>query len=206
MKRIFSSLVVILSVGCAMPPSQGPQALGTSQEALSNDQCPQGLPASLVPGADQALFRIYPAEGVQIYRCLAQANGTYAWVFDAPDALLLSNDDWDDDGERRILGHHYAGPTWEYKDRSTVVGAKVAAATVDPTAIPWLLLNAVSHGPTAGVFTDVTSVQRLETAGGLAPTSGCDATTVNAAARVPYTATYFMYRARSGDNSNRQCQ
>lgn len=203
MRRIFSSLVMLAA--CAMPPAGPSPSVATSQEALSSDDCPASVPAALAPAADQALFRIYPAEGVQIYRCTLTASGAYAWVFDVPDALLLSNDDWDDEGERRIVGHHYAGPTWEYKDRSTVVGSKVAGATVDPTAIPWLLLTAKSHGG-SGLFTDVTTIQRLNTVGGLAPSSGCDATTVNTAARVPYTATYFMYRTREGDNSRRQCR
>ena len=129
MRRIFSSLVLLAA--CAMPPSGSSPALATSQEALSNDGCPANMPAGLAPGADQALFRVYPAEGVQIYRCTAAANGTYSWVFDVPDALLLANDDWDDEGERRIVGHHYAGPTWEFKDRSTVVGKKVGQSTID---------------------------------------------------------------------------
>ena len=49
-------------------------------------------------------------------------------------------------------------------------------------------------------------IQRLQTTGGLAPSSGCDATTVGAVARVPYTAVYFMYRTRGGDNTSRQCR
>jgi hypothetical protein len=205
MRRILSSFVVVLSA-CAVPQAgNNVPELASSREALSSDGCPASVPAALAPAADQELFRIFPAEGVQIYRCTAGASGTASWVFDSPDALLLANNDWDDEGERRIVGHHYAGPTWEYKDHSTIVGKKAAAATVDPTAIPWLLLTAASHGATTGLFTDVTTVQRLETTGGLAPAAGCDATTIGAVARVPYTATYFMYRTRNGDNSNKQC-
>jgi hypothetical protein len=204
MRRIVSSLSVVLSA-CAMQPGASSQSFATAQQELSNEQCPVSMPAGLAPAADQALLRIFPAEGVQIYRCTAAANGTIAWVFESPDALLLSNDDWDDEGERRIVGHHYVGPVWEFKDRSTVKAAKVAAATPDPSAIPWLLLVANAHGG-SGLFTDVTSIQRLETAGGTAPASGCDATTVGTAARVAYTARYFMYRTRAGDNTNRQCR
>ena len=76
-----------------------------------------------------------------------------------------------------------------------VVGARVAAATVDPTAIPWLLLSAKSTaGP--GIFADVTYVQRVNTAGGLAPTTDCDADHLGQAVPVPYTAEYFFYRAK----------
>jgi hypothetical protein len=45
-------------------------------------------------------------------------------------------------------------------------------------------------------MTDVTYVQRLDTAFGLAPATGCDATQVGATARVDYTATYYFYVAR----------
>jgi hypothetical protein len=201
MKRIICSLAVVFGA-CAVP--QDPAApVASSQQALSKDQCPSGVPAALAPAADQALYKVFAAEGVQIYRCTANATGA-AWVFDSPDALLLKNDDADDDGDLRIVGHHFAGPSWEYKDRSVVVGKKAAGATVDATAIPWLLLTAVSHSGD-GKFAQVTSIQRLNTAGGLAPATGCDATTVGAVARVPYTATYFMYRTHDGDNSNRQC-
>jgi hypothetical protein len=177
--------------------------VSTSQQELSRAECPATVPPTLVPAADQALDFVFAAEGVQIYRCTANATGA-SWVFDSPDALLMKNDDADDDGDLRIVGHHFAGPSWEYKDRSVVVGAKVAGATVDATAIPWLLLKAASHTGD-GKFAEVTSVQRLNTVGGLAPATGCDATTIGAVARVPYTATYFMYRTRTGDNSNRQC-
>jgi hypothetical protein len=44
---------------------------------------------------------------------------------------------------------------------------------------------------------DVSYIQRLDTAGGLAPTTGCDASHVGAIARVDYTATYFFYRPKS---------
>jgi hypothetical protein len=203
MRRALSSLVVLFTA-CAVPPGASSPEAATAQQELSNDDCPAVVPAAIAPAADQALYRVFPAEGVQIYRCTASPTGTFSWVFESPDALLLANTDWDDDGERRIVGHHYAGPTWEYKDHSTVVGAKVAGATVDATAIPWLLLTATAHGG-SGLFSSISSIQRLNTTGGLAPTSGCDATTVGTMARVPYTAVYFMYRMRAGDNTGRQC-
>jgi hypothetical protein len=43
----------------------------------------------------------------------------------------------------------------------------------------------------------VTYIQRLDTVAGLAPTTGCDATTVGTTARVDYTATYFFYVAKN---------
>jgi hypothetical protein len=40
---------------------------------------------------------------------------------------------------------------------------------------------------------DIVDIQRVNTTGGLAPTSGCGATTVGAVADVPYTADYYFY-------------
>jgi hypothetical protein len=40
---------------------------------------------------------------------------------------------------------------------------------------------------------NVSYIQRLDTAGGLAPTTGCTADHVGEIAEVPYTATYYFY-------------
>ncbi|HMJ12980.1 MAG TPA: DUF3455 domain-containing protein, partial [Polyangiaceae bacterium] len=90
---------------------------------------------------------------------------------------------------------HYAGPTWEYRDGSKVVAARVSGFTADPTAIPLLLLSAVSHEG-KGKMSKVTYIQRLDTAGGLAPTAGCDASHVGEIARAGYAATYVFYKAK----------
>jgi hypothetical protein len=72
----------------------------------------------------------------------------------------------------------------------------VAGFTDDPNSIAELLLKASSHQG-KGIMDDITYIQRLETVGGLAPTEGCDADHVGVIARVPYSATYFFYRADS---------
>jgi hypothetical protein len=46
----------------------------------------------------------------------------------------------------------------------------------------------------AGVFTDISIVQRLNTAGGAPPASGCDEASVNAQTRVPYSADYYFFK------------
>jgi Protein of unknown function (DUF3455) len=53
----------------------------------------------------------------------------------------------------------------------------------------------VQEGPTGGdTLTAVTFIQRLNTAGGVAPSTGCSMSTdVGAKAFVPYTADYFFY-------------
>lgn len=178
-----TSFVAALALGgCSV--GSGDPSTGEASDAISSDACPDSTPAALTPAADQNLAWVFDAEGVQIYQC----NGT-AWTFVAPRADLLN-----DGGE--VVGHHYAGPTWEANDGSTVVGAKRAGVTVDPTAVPWLLLGAVSHGPVDGRFSDVSSIQRLETSGGNAPATGCDAAHAGATAEVPYTARYAMYKTK----------
>jgi hypothetical protein len=131
------------------------------------------------------------AFGTQNYTCQQTATG-YAWTLVAPDATLV------DDHGKKIMSH-YAGPTWKAKDGSTVVGARVDGVTVSPTAIPWLLLRAASttEGPHNGDrLTETTYIQRINTTGGLAPSTGCDAGHLGEARNVEYTADYYFYRAR----------
>ena len=90
-----------------------------------------------------------------------------------------------------------------YRDSSSVVAARAAGATVDPAAIPWLLLNVTSHGGEQGKLSDIVSIQRLQTTGGNAPATGCDADHVGAEADVLYTARYFFYRTSNRTNNVR---
>jgi hypothetical protein len=80
------------------------------------------------------------------------------------------------------------------------VGAVDARLDV-PGAIPWLRLRATSttQGPGGGDrLTATTYIHRLNTTGGVAPTGGCDTTTVGNAANVPYTSDYYFYRYKPG--------
>ncbi len=158
-------------------------------EALTENACPDNVPGNLAPSADQTLWFVLAAEGVQIYRCAATATG-YGWAFVAPRADLL-----DPGGE--VVGFHDAGPMWHSEDGSSVRGARIDAAPSPAGAIPWLLLGAVAHAGD-GKMANVSSIQRLNTSGGVAPTSGCDAGQVGAIAEVPYTADYFFYKESNG--------
>ena len=145
------------------------------------------VPDKLKPGAYESLAMIVPAKGVQIYECRALPNAAGAsWAFVAPEADLL-------DARGAVTGKHYAGPHWDALDGSKIVGAvKARADAPQATAIPWLLLSAKSVGG-QGRFANVTSVQRIHTAGGLAPTKPCDASTLGAIERVPYSADYLFF-------------
>jgi hypothetical protein len=92
-----------------------------------------------------------------------------------------------------VVGTHGAGPSWTAKDGSTLVAKKIARADAPrPEAIPWLLLQAVTTGG-HGIFSAVTYVQRVETARGRAPVSGCEASTLGTLSRSEYAAEYYFY-------------
>src|SRR5882724_8940255 len=170
--------------GCSM--QVGGEEVGAQDEALSSSCAPVVPPALAVPDGNKLAFHL-DAIGVQIYGCQELPTG-FAWVFVAPEAQLFN-------GGGRVVGKHYAGPTWEAKDGSKVMGAKVASFVSSPSSIPWLLLAATSHEG-SGRMSEVTFIQRLDTAGGIAPTGGCDADHLGSVARVDYAATYFFYEAR----------
>jgi len=160
----------------------------SAREAVSALRVAVTVPSILnVPSGNVVAFKTF-AEGSQIYVSTETSPGVYAWVFRAPVATLYSSE-----GLKGTVGTHYAGPTWESKSGSKVVGTRLQGATVDPTAIPWLLLGAVtSQGP--GVFEGVTYIQRVNTVGGLAPSSGANASTVGQEVYVPYTAEYLFFK------------
>ncbi len=184
-----STLLATALAACATDDSLGDDAdIGSIESALSRHDCPDGVPADLAPAADQDLAFVLHATGVQKYTCAASATG-FAWTLVAPDAVLYRRD--------CPVGIPSRGPPWEHAAGPPVVAARAAGASPDPTAIPWLLLNAVSHGAEKGKMSKVSSIQRLSTTGGLAPATGCDADHVGAAVDVPYTADYFFYRTKS---------
>jgi len=191
------SLVSMLA-GCSQEPgSASEESPGQATEALCSYECPL-TPAALTPPAGETIKSKLLGVGVQIYMCTANATASaFTWTFVAPQANLFN-----DDG--KLVGTHFIGPTWQGNDGSSVVGKKVAGVTVDPSAVPWLLLQAASHGSESGRFDDVTSIQRLSTVGGIAPTDGCDATHVGAIAQVPYSTDYVFYRAKP-KGSVQQC-
>jgi hypothetical protein len=122
--------------------------------------------------------------GVQIYLC-APAQAGFAWRLTAPDADLF-------DAAGHKVGHHFAGPSWQANDGSTVTGEVISSnAAPMPGVIPWLLLRAKSHAG-AGVFTAVSFIARVDTRGGAAPGGGCDRAHAGATRRVPYAATYIL--------------
>jgi hypothetical protein len=139
------------------------------------------------PAGQRALLTV-KGEGVQIYVC-KNADGAAQWVFQAPEAKLL-------DAAGKEIGTHGAGPFWKSTDGSLVKG-QVLVNEKAPGAgdIAWLLLKASAHEG-SGILSSVEYIQRSETHGGVAPSSGCDAEHATSTVRVPYTATYTFYSSK----------
>jgi hypothetical protein len=125
-------------------------------------------------------------KGVQIYTCKASA-GSYAWSLKGPEASLQ-------DAKGNPIGKHFAGPSWQASDGSTVVGQPLnLSPSPDAGAIPWLVLQAKSHSGD-GLMAHVQYIVRTRTEGGVAPATGCDAAHAGNEVRVPYSAVYLFFR------------
>lgn len=167
-----AGLLALALAACASPP-------------------PVKVPTRLAPGANESLARIVAAQGVQIYECRTRKDAAagYEWVFVAPEADLF-------DAHGRTVGRHGAGPSWQASDGSKILGTvKERAEAPIAGAIPWLLLSTRTVGP-EGSFSKVTSVQRVNTVGGVAPAAGCSADTIGTTARIAYTADYRFFTIR----------
>jgi hypothetical protein len=145
--------------------------------------CAAQVPAAIAaPG--ESVVASFHAEGAQVYECKAAADGKLAWAFREPIATLLAADG-------KTVGRHYAGPNWEHVDGSAVT-AKAAGNTPGKSAadIPWLKLEVTAQRG-SGTLTGVTTVQRINTAGGV-HSGACDkAGTFHSA---PYSADYVFLK------------
>ena len=154
-----------------------------AQQSTQSEQ--QEVPPALQPPVDEKLILKLHATGDQIYTCKSE-GAQFTWTLKAPDARLF-------DAKEQPFGEHFAGPTWQANDGSRVTGKAVAnVASPDAESIPWLLVKVISHDG-GGVLSRATTIQRLHTKGGKAPSSGCDFDHVNQEVRVPYTADYLFY-------------
>jgi hypothetical protein len=148
----------------------------------------QQVPKELQPPANEQFLMQVHARGDQIYTCKGD-GALFTWMLKAPEAQLT-----DKSGEP--FGKHFDGPSWEANDGSRITGKAVAnAPSPDADSIPWLLVTVVSHSQ-GGVLARVTSVQRVNTKGGKASASGCDAAHVGREERIPYSADYRFFAPR----------
>lgn len=167
------------------------------------------VPENLQVPADNHAFLVGHAVGTQNYVCLPARSagiGKVAWSLFTPEATLF------DDKRDQVITHFFSPnpaegnvvrATWEDSADTSTIWAKATASSTDPhfvnaNAVAWLLLEVVGSqvGPTGGAtLSDTTFVQRLNTVGGAAPSTGCLLPTdIGNKAFVPYTADYFFYR------------
>lgn len=150
-------------------------------------------------------FLVGHAFGTQNYVCLPSGN-QFKFVLFTPQATLF-----DDDGKQ--IATHFFSPdpddplgtiraTWQHSRDTSAVWGKVVPgdnATVDPAAIDWLRVTPTANeGAPSSVLARTTFIQRVNTAGGLAPPTGCSsAADVGKTAFVPYSADYIFYAQRT---------
>ncbi len=170
---------------------------------------PPPVPADIeVPEGNEA-FLVGHAVGTQNYVCLPSGSG-FAWTLFTPQANLFN------DRGRQIQTHFFSPnpfeggtvrATWQDSRDTSLVWGRAAGSSSDPNfvapgAIPWLRVEAVDsqEGPTGGnELTGTTYIQRLNTTGGAAPSTGCALSTdIGKRAYVPYTADYFFFQRSHG--------
>jgi len=140
------------------------------------------LPAAIAAPGETVVLTVH-AEGAQVYECKAGTDGKLAWTFREPIATLMA------DG--KTVGRHYAGPNWEHSDGSAVTGKTVGNAPgATANDIPWLKLDVVSKRG-SGVLSAVTTVQRINTKGGMLA-GACE--TAGTYRSAPYSAEYVFLR------------
>jgi hypothetical protein len=143
------------------------------------------MPAPIAAPGETGIVTLH-AEGAQVYDCKAGADGKLAWTFREPIATLLL------DG--KTVGRHYAGPNWDHVDGSGVT-AKAVGNAPGKTAndIPWLKLEVTARRGN-GVLAGATTIQRINTVGGVM--SGvCDK--AGAFHSAPYSTEYVFLRKGS---------
>lgn len=140
----------------------------------------------------ETLVATIHAQGAQIYECKTNTTGALVWQFREPVATLIENG--------KTVGRHYAGPHWELADGSIVAGKVAARAPgATPTDIPLLKLDVTARSGN-GRLSGVTTIQRVNTRGGVAegpcPTAG-------AFLSVAYSTDYTFYRSERATTGTR---
>lgn len=213
-QSIIRGLLAILAV-CSIASAQE-QAPNKNEEITSPT-----TPAAITPPAGNSAFLVGHAIGTQGYVCLP-TSGSASWTVNnaRPEATLFTNIFG---AAVQIITHFlspntnpnefapnplpFGNPTWQSSFDSSKVWAQsthAIAAGSDPScpnagSIACLLLQVIGseQGPAGGkLLTKTTFIQRLNTSGGSAPTTGCLAPgDVGKQVLVPYSADYFFFRA-----------
>ena len=163
--------LTIVLLGCASQPAAPP------------------VPASLIPAGEREVER-FATRGVRIYECRAKQGdpSSAEWAYTGAESDLL-------DAQGKPVGRHaFPPPVWELTDGSKLAGGEVRArvSAPEPNSDPWLLVTMRSTGG-EGRLSKVTSLQRLNTVGGVAPAAGCDTRSIGSNQRVSFTADFVFF-------------
>lgn len=180
-------------------------AVAAPNAAAPDKWVPPNVPSNLAVPPGFKLFLGASAAGTQNYICLASPAGV-TWSFLGPQATLF--------GQRgeQLMTHFLSGnpaennlprATWQHSRDTSAAWAVVIANSTDEAfvaegAIPWLLLRVVGtqYGPGWGdTLVSTAYIQRVNTAGGVAPAEGCTSPAdIGRRILVPYTTDYLFYR------------
>jgi hypothetical protein len=190
-----------------------------AQPVRADNITPPPVPDNIKVPAGNKVFLVGHAIGTQNYICLPSSTSIsgFAFTLFTPQATLFN------DPKEQIITHFFSPnpdengtvrATWESSQDTSMVWAMVVpkdtrfpgdpgGSSTDPNfvesgAVAWLLLQkvGVKDGPTGGDrLTATTFVQRLNTKGGVAPSTGCASLAdVGSQRFVPYKADYFFYK------------
>ena len=206
--RVRKLFVAALVLGCVF---------GTVAHAAAQNIVLPPTPDVITPPPGNSAFLVGHAQGTQGYVCLPTSTGGTSWTINAarPEATLFTKFFGQDvqiithfasinanPNENATLPVPLSGnATWQSSFDTSKVWAKAVGSIVagsDPScpntgSIACLLLQSIGNqqGPTGGkLLANATFVQRLNTAGGSAPTSTCS---VGQTQLVPYTADYYFF-------------
>jgi hypothetical protein len=201
-------------------------ALSLPQPAHADHVTPPPVPDKVkVPEGAEA-FLVGHAVGTQNYVCLPTASGGFAYTLFTPEATLFDRHGrqiithffspnpkpLDPNTNPRVVADGAIRATWMYSDTSTVWAFATPEHTattatdpdfVKPGAVAWLLLtvSGTQDGPRGGdTLSHTTFIQRVNTVGGLAPSTGCSSLPdVGKQAFMPYRADYFFFQGPDTD-------
>jgi hypothetical protein len=196
--------------------------VAAARPAHADDVTPPPVPDNLKVEAGNEPFLVGHAIGTQNYVCAPTANGV-GYVLFTPEATLSNG------AGHQIITHFFSPnpfvsntnpaviapgvirASWQHsRDSSSVWGfadkdhASSDPAFVAPNSIAWLLVtveNTANGTEGSGTLTGTAFVHRVNTQGGLAPSTGCSSSAdLGRTAFVPYTADYFFYRHSNAAN------
>ena len=185
-------------------------ALALPHAAQAQGITPPPVPTNIEVPAPNEVFLLGRGVGTQNYECHPVSSlGRVGWVLFTPQATLF------DDRDEQLTTHFFSPnpiennivvrAAWQDSRDTSIVWGRVIESSDDPNfvnagAIPWLKIEKAGAlaGPAGGgTLSRTTFIQRLNTEGGVAPSTGCDRPTdIGRRAFVPYAADYFFYTTK----------